>query len=229
MEAVFKDLDANPEMQEELTALLGNISALGMDDKDGGSDSRPATAKGMASKPASGQTSKQASKPTSSTAKSATETSSFEDQILRAMNRMQESGEQASAAASQSSEDDLLLELLKSFDGSGSGGDASIASAISNIMGALLAKDILYEPMVELNQKFPVWLEQNGDKVSPEDRERYKVQRECVKSIVDRFERAGYSDDNADDKAFIQAQMDQVSLILLSLSLFLCEFGSCTD
>ena len=76
----------------------------------------------------------------------------------------------------------------------------------------LTNKDILYEPMKDLSDKFPSWMEQNGNKVSEEDMRRYKQQQEVVGQIVARFERKGYSDDNKADRDYIVEKMQQVCL-----------------
>jgi peroxin-19 len=74
----------------------------------------------------------------------------------------------------------------------------------------LTNKEILYEPMKELDQKFPGWMEENKGTLKEEDRERYTMQRGLVREIVGRFERTGYSDGNAEDREFIVEKMQKV-------------------
>ena len=77
-------------------------------------------------------------------------------------------------------------------------------------MEQLTNKDILYEPMKELDSKFPEWMEKNIGKVSEEDMTRYKEQQGLVREIVGRFERRGYSDADVADREFIVGRMQKV-------------------
>ena len=79
------------------------------------------------------------------------------------------------------------------------------------MMSQLTNKEILYEPMKELYDKFPAWLEENRSKTGKEDLARYEEQHAMVKQIVERFEKKGYSDDNEDDREYIVERMQKVS------------------
>ncbi len=142
---------------------------------------------------------------------------SFQDTIRRTMERMQNSGDQATAAAAAEGTDDFLAELLKQMgsgaglDGSGEGGEEEFSQMLMGMMEQLTNKEILYEPMKELHDKFPEWLDKNRDKTSAEDLARYETQRALVKDIVGKFEEPNYSDGNKADREFIVDKMQQVS------------------
>lgn len=142
---------------------------------------------------------------------------SFQETIRRTMERMQTSGEQATAAAAAEGSDDFMAELLRQMQAGGGGGelgeggDEEFSKMLLGMMEQLTNKDILYEPMKELHDKFPDWMRENGDKVSGEDRERYEVQQGLVAEIVAKFEEATYSDAKAEDREYIVDRMQKVS------------------
>jgi peroxin-19 len=138
---------------------------------------------------------------------------SFQDTIRKTMERMQESGEQASAAAASSDSDDILAQMLKEMESGGFGGEGSdedFSKILMGMMEQLTNREVLYEPMKELNDKYPAWMEENKTKVPADDLKRYEEQRTLVREIVSRFERKGYSDDNTQDREYIVERMQKV-------------------
>lgn len=133
------------------------------------------------------------------------------------MERMQTSGDQATAAAQSEGSDDFMAELLKQMQAGGlgegglEGGEEEFSKMLLGMMEQLTNKDILYEPMKELNDKFPGWMEKNKDTVSEEDRKRYELQQGFVNQIVAKFEEITYSDSNAADREYIVDRMQKVS------------------
>lgn len=154
----------------------------------------------------------------SSTTSAANADASFQDTIRRTMERMQTSGDQATAAAAAEGSDDFLAELLKQMgSGGGPGGldgegnEEEFSKMLMGMMDQLTNKEILYEPMRELNDKFPDWLVKNRDKTSAEDLKRYEEQQTMVKEIVGKFEESTYADSNAADREYIVDRMQKVS------------------
>jgi peroxin-19 len=45
--------------------------------------------------------------------------------------------------------------------------------ALESVVSEIIKKDTLYEPMKTLKEEYPKWLEENWQKVSPEDLEKY--------------------------------------------------------
>ncbi|KAL5408541.1 hypothetical protein PMIN03_006509 [Paraphaeosphaeria minitans] len=141
---------------------------------------------------------------------------SFQESIRKTMNRMQESGDAAGAAAAASSDDDILAQMLKEMEsgnfGGGEGNEEDFSKILQGMMEQLTNKDIMYEPMKELNDKFPAWMEANKDsKIDAADWKRYEEQARLAKEIVDKFETKGYSDESAQDRAYIVGRMTKVS------------------
>lgn len=141
---------------------------------------------------------------------------SFQETIRRTMERMQASGDQATAAAQNEGSDDFMAELLKQMQAGGlegglEGSEEEFSKMLMGMMEQLTNKDILYEPMKELKDKFPEWLQNNKDKISEEDRKRYELQETFAREIVAKFEESTYSDSNAADREYIVERMQKVS------------------
>lgn len=141
---------------------------------------------------------------------------SFQETIRRTMERMQTSGEQATAAATAGSGDDFMSELLKQMSSGdlggegGEGGEEEFSKMLMGMMEQLTNKEILYEPMKELDDKFPEWFEKNKSSTPPEDLKRYEEQKALVREIVAKFEETSYSDSNAADREYIVDRMQKV-------------------
>ena len=138
------------------------------------------------------------------------------------MERMQASGDQATAAAAADSEstDDMLSEFMKQLQsgglgGPGGGNEEDLTKMLMGMMEELTNKEILYEPMKELDDKFPAWMEANRSKTGAEDLKRYEEQQVIVREIVARFELPSYSDTNPEHREYIVDRMQKVSLVLL--------------
>jgi peroxin-19 len=144
---------------------------------------------------------------------------SFNEAIQRTMGRMKESGDKATAAASNEDDisDDMIAQLLKAVEAGadGAGEDGDLSKMFMGMMEQLSNKEMLYEPMKELDVKFGPWLEKNknGGSVPAEDMERFVKQAEIVKQIVGKFEERGYSDDDPKCREYVWERMQEVSLI----------------
>lgn len=211
MASLLGQLDSNPDMQKQFEDMMKELGAAAEED----SSTAPA-----ASSPAA-STSSQPKSSKLSGSKKATE-DNFQDTIRKTMERMQNSGETASAKAASSSEDDMLAQMLKemesgNFPGMGDGNEEDFNKMLMGMMEQLTNKEILYDPMKELHDKFPAWLEQNRAKTPKDDLTRYEEQQKVVSEIVARFERKEYSDDNKDDRDYIVERMQKVREILLPL------------
>ncbi|RXW17355.1 hypothetical protein EST38_g8504 [Candolleomyces aberdarensis] len=136
----------------------------------------------------------------------------FQDKIKQTMGKFKEMEDKAKAAESSGSagadslnpeEMEAMLKSLKDLglgdlgglDGSGEGeSEAELAGFLESMMGQLMNKDILYDPLKELADGFPPYLAKPPKPISDEDRERYGKQLICVNKIVAIFEQPSYSD-----------------------------------
>ena len=214
MAALLGDIDESPEMRKQLNELMGELTAGAEraleeeDDAKKGSVDSASVKDGSSAKAPSAEAG----------AASAEPEAPFTDTIRRTLERMAASGKQASAAAAQKdgaggSEEELLATLLKDMAaGAGEGSDEEFSKMLMGMMEQLTNKDILYEPMKELDTKFPDWMKEHEGKEKEEDMVRYREQQVLVREIVGRFERKGYSDDDPKDREFIVERMQKVCL-----------------
>lgn len=144
------------------------------------------------------------------------EDASFQETIRRTMERMQASGDQATAAAAEGPADDFMSEMLKQLSSGdlgalgGDGSEEEFSKMLMGMMEQLTNKEILYEPMKELDDKFPEWLAKNRNSTPKEDLKRYEEQQSVVREIVAKFEEKTYSDSNSADREFIVDRMQKV-------------------
>ncbi|KAI0479897.1 Pex19 protein family-domain-containing protein [Xylaria cf. heliscus] len=171
--------------------------------------------KGLGAAEATGSSDESASIPKSAEAMAAdlSQDASFQETIRRTMARMQASGDQATAAATaEGSEDDFIAEMMKAMKDmpSGDGNDEDFSKLLMGMMEQLTNKEILYEPMKELNEKYPGWMEKNKDTLAKDDLKRYQDQQVLVAEMVARFERPTYSDSNPADREYIVDRMQKM-------------------
>jgi peroxin-19 len=197
---------SKPEMQAQFESIFKELGAAATANAD------PATSAPTPPVPTSSST-------TGGTANPAED--SFQETIRRTMERMQNSGDQATAAAAAEGSDDFLAELLKQMQGGGGldgeGNEEEFSKMLMGMMEQLTNKEILYEPMKELNDKFPEWLDKNREKTPADDLKRYEEQQTLVREIVAKFEESTYADSNTADREYIVDRMQKVSCTKLQL------------
>lgn len=193
MAALMGNEDESPEIRKEIEAVLHELGAT----VDSSLRSEPPNAQGSQAVPP------------------AAPDESFQEAILKTMQRMQTSGDKANAAAASGEDsDDILASMLKEFQSagpSGANGEEEFSKMLMTMMENLTNKDILYDPMKELNDKFPSWLSQNKADMKSDDLSRYEKQQQLVAEIVGKFEESAYSDANANDRRYIVERMQEVS------------------
>ncbi|KAI1112330.1 Pex19 protein family-domain-containing protein [Nemania sp. NC0429] len=194
MAELIGDLEGSPDMQAQFESIFKGLA--GTETAGLGDESAPAS---------------------SSTAEAAAEDlgqdASFQETIRRTMARMQASGEQATAAATaEGSEDDFIAEMMKAMKDipGGDGNEEDFSKLLMGMMEQLTNKEILYEPMKELNDKFPGWMEKNKDTIAKDDLKRYQEQQVLVSEMVTKFEESTYSDSNAADREYIVDRMQKM-------------------
>ncbi|SPN97495.1 related to PEX19 protein [Cephalotrichum gorgonifer] len=193
----FSGLESNPDMQAEFQEMFRKIAEAAGDAPPEGSSANAAPAtpprsKGEPSKPASD--------------------ADFQETIRRTMERMKTSGDKTTEDLSKDESPEMFNDLLGLL-GSGLGGEGSsdeLNKMLMGMMEQLTNKEILYEPMKELHEQFPGWLEKNKGKVSEEDLKRYEEQRVIVAEIVAKFDEPSYSDSNTEQREYIVERMQKM-------------------
>ncbi|KAF8754528.1 Pex19 protein family [Rhizoctonia solani] len=132
--------------------------------------------------------------------------SEFQRTIRQAMDKLKSSDESARASGSGSGpgsglglggggEGDDFAEFLKQLSQGGDGNEEGLQGMIEGMMGQLMGKEILYEPLVEMNEKFPGYFAEHPN-LPEEDMKRYKSQQAIVKQLVEIYQKPDYSDDD---------------------------------
>ncbi|KAE8361407.1 Pex19 protein family-domain-containing protein [Aspergillus caelatus] len=139
---------------------------------------------------------------------------SFNDAIQQTINRMQESGDKATAAASEANSDDMLAKMIKAIAAGADIGeeDGGFMNMVAAMMEQLSNKEMLYEPMKELNGKFGPWLVENKGKgkFSDEEMERFEKQATLASQIVAKFEEPGYTDEDPKCRDYVWQKMQEM-------------------
>jgi hypothetical protein len=76
----------------------------------------------------------------------------------------------------------------KMFGQMGDVDKAGLDKMMESIMGQMLSKDYLYQPMKDIADKYPKWLEENESKLYTKEVEMYKKQQDCFQRICHVFE-----------------------------------------
>lgn len=136
----------------------------------------------------------------------------FEYVMKETMERLKKSGskidEQAKSGAfgGGGSPEDMILQLL-----SGMGGDdMDVSKLLVDMLEQLSSKEVLYEPIKDLNTKFPAYLEENKDKLNQDKLHNYNQQYEMTAEILKVFDAPDYNDDD-------KQKREKVNLLLEKL------------
>ncbi|KAK7265929.1 hypothetical protein RJT34_33554 [Clitoria ternatea] len=82
--------------------------------------------------------------------------------------------------------DDLMEDWVKQFEQLA--GTQDMESIVETMMQQLLSKDILHEPMKEIAERYPKWLEEHKTSLSKEDYERYSHQYALIRNLNEVYE-----------------------------------------
>lgn len=107
--------------------------------------------------------------------------------------------------------------------------DGALQGMLEEMMGQLMSKEVLYEPLKELDDKvtnrihhfivrllthlppkFPAYIKENESKISPEEKERFDSQSACVHKVIVIFEDPNFKDGDSEKGAEIASLMNEV-------------------
>ncbi|KAI9568668.1 Pex19 protein [Boletus coccyginus] len=139
----------------------------------------------------------------------------FQSRIRSTVSRLRESesglqSSDSSASAGGEPLQSLLSQLEGLGDGDGAEGEEQLQEMLEAMMGQLMSKDVLYEPLKELHDKFPEYLTKNASTISPQDKARYEAQISCIKRLIDAFEEPTYRDEDEKAREKIVALMTEL-------------------
>lgn len=81
---------------------------------------------------------------------------------------------------------------------------------MEGMMQSLLSAEILLPSIKELLEKYPKYLEENGDKISAEDKERYEKQLELYKIIEGHLESENTNDSAKEKREKFKVVLDDM-------------------
>ncbi|KIK26304.1 hypothetical protein PISMIDRAFT_637136, partial [Pisolithus microcarpus 441] len=95
------------------------------------------------------------------------------------------------------------LETMEPKDGD------ELTGVLEAMMGQLMSKEVLYEPLKELDEKFPSYLASHPA-LPTEDKERYEKQRSSITRLLAIFEEKNYNDEDAKTREKIAEVMGEL-------------------
>ncbi|KAE8229650.1 hypothetical protein CF326_g5376 [Tilletia indica] len=144
----------------------------------------------------------------------------FAETIRQTMAKLRESDTNASSSGPSGGADGLGMpseeELAKIFSALGGAegggeGEPELAGMLESMMGELLSKDILYEPLKELRDKYPEYFASPAaSSISAEDRARYEAQHRFVSEVVAVFEDPAFDNGTEEEKKAKKAQVQEL-------------------
>ncbi|KAJ1887829.1 Peroxisome chaperone and import receptor [Kickxella alabastrina] len=113
---------------------------------------------------------------------------SFQDKIKATMDKLKESASEADSAGS-AGDAGIFDELMRQMEGmEGLGDDPQLDSLVDDVIGQLMSKDVLSQPLKDLDTAYPAYLKKNKDSLSAEEYGRYEKQHAYVRQILALFD-----------------------------------------
>ncbi|GJE99453.1 Pex19 domain-containing protein [Phanerochaete sordida] len=119
----------------------------------------------------------------------------FQSNLRSAMDKLKVSEDVAKENEAKPSDDenDAFEKLLAALGENGGESEEELQGMLETMMTQLMSKDVLYEPLKELHDKFPAYLKDNDATLKSEDKHRYEAQQRIVTEIVAIFEDPTYT------------------------------------
>jgi len=103
-------------------------------------------------------------------------------ELAETLKRLSESAEKLNDIKTDGSFENLMEQFEQ---------NSNYKGVVEGFMKQLITKEILYEPMKALFDKYPEWLEQNKDKIKPEEYDNYLKQYGYIEKIVFTYDTQG--------------------------------------
>lgn len=119
-----------------------------------------------------GSSPSKSNKPKSSTSKSKTKNDNVDETISALLEDMAKASMGGGNSSGMPDKEELLKGMFSQFQNAGEDFNPesfNSDSVIDGMMEQLLSKDLMYEPMKQVTESFPKWLEDNEQKVSGEE------------------------------------------------------------
>lgn len=107
-------------------------------------------------------------------------------QTLKMLAEVSRDAEGTDTAAAEAMGEDMMQKMMEEFEKLGEKRDFS--DIIDGMMRQLLSKDVMYEPMKSICEKFPAWLAEHEDTLEKADYDRYGRMYQYFQKIVAVYE-----------------------------------------
>lgn len=138
----------------------------------------------------------------------------FDSVMKETMERLKKSGatvdEQILKDQDNSNPEDILSQLLTGLDDSGGEGDLNMSKLLVDMLDQLSSKEVLYEPIKNLHQNFPEYLEKNKGIISEEDHHNYTKQYGISSEIIAIFDASDYDDEDKEKREKINSLLEEL-------------------
>ncbi|KAJ1860470.1 Peroxisome chaperone and import receptor [Coemansia sp. RSA 2703] len=177
------------DMQKTLDDLLKQLGAA---QGSTTSDSQKSGAAATAATSATAKATESSDNESRGDEKDTSEPATFQDKIKATMSKLKESADKAEntsgGAGGLGALGDLGMmdDLLRQMDDMGD--DAQLDSLVDDVIGQLMSKEVLNQPLKDLDEAYPEYLEKNKDKLPKEDYERYEKQHSYIRKILALFD-----------------------------------------
>lgn len=137
----------------------------------------------------------------------------FDNIMKDTMERLKSSGknidEQIKNDQNAANPEDMLTQLLSGLGG-GEGGNMDMSKLLVDMLEQLSSKEVLYEPIKDLNTKFPDYLKEKKGSIPEDQHANYTKQYHITNEIILLFESSTYNDEDKE-------QREKVNTLLESL------------
>ena len=120
---------------------------------------------------------------------SAKKDASFKTALEETMERLQSSSDKVEAEVNSGAglaDDPMLAQMMKELDQLGDG--EGFQQMIDTMMQELMSKELMFEPLKDLADKYPKWLEENKSELTTDQYAQYETQLAYCKQIIALYE-----------------------------------------
>ncbi|KAL2912296.1 hypothetical protein HK105_208211 [Polyrhizophydium stewartii] len=113
----------------------------------------------------------------------------FQGQIAQTMSKLRESSEKAAAQVAEdakAAEDPAMASMMRDLEQLMQ--SENFDDIFSGFLDQLTKKEFLYDPLKDLADRYPAWLEANRSQLSPADNDRFDGQLEAVREILSKYD-----------------------------------------
>ncbi|PLW06419.1 hypothetical protein PCASD_22911 [Puccinia coronata f. sp. avenae] len=146
-------------------------------------------------------------------------TKNFQAAIQETMEKLKQSDDSAKAKSGASAvgeEDEKLSALFEKMMAGENGlpDENQLQTILQSFMEELMSKEIMYEPLKDMNRLFPDWIQENRSKLSAEELQRYETQSKIIEQVIRKFEDPSWdSDEKAGGDKFVTNQKEVIDLL----------------